>query len=83
VKKVSKYGKGKNMATKKAIEKKYICYDGDNDRFIGEAPWDKQALIDELVNSYGGNESTLERFEIYEIIPTRLKVKLNVELVTA
>ena len=71
------------MATKKASDKKYICYDGDNDRFIGSAPWDMESLIDELVNSYGGNESSLERFEIYEIIPTRLKVKLNVELVKA
>ena len=71
------------MATKKAIEKKYVCWDGDNDRLIGTAPWDMESLIDELINSYGGSESTLERFEIYEIIPTRLKIKLNAELVKA
>ncbi len=71
------------MATKKAIEKKYIAYDGDNDRLVGDAPWDKEGLIDELVNSYGGNESSLGRFEIYEIVPTRLKIKLNAELVEA
>ena len=71
------------MTKKKAIEKKYICYDIDNDDFVGKAPWDKESLIDELVNSYGGSEHSLARFEIYEIVPTRLKVKLNAELVKA
>ena len=83
MKKASKYGKGKNMATKNKDGKKYICYDGANDQFIGSAPWDMEALMDELVNSYGGNEESLARFEIYEIVPTRLKVKLNAELVKA
>ena len=71
------------MTQNKKTEKKYICYDGDNDQFIGRAPWDMEALMDELVNSYGGNEESLARFEIYEIVPTRLKVKLNAELVKA
>ena len=69
------------MSIKKAIEKKYIAYDLDNEDFVGKAPWDKESLIDELVNSYGGSEHSLARFEIYEIVPTRLKVKLNAELV--
>ena len=71
------------MSTKKAIEKKYICYDIDNDDFVGKAPWDEEALMDELVNNYGGGEQSLARFEIYEIVPTRLKVKVNMELVKA
>lgn len=69
------------MNTKKAIEKKYICYDIDNGDFVGRAPWDKESLMDELVNSYGGSEQSLARFEIYEIVPTHLKVKVNMELV--
>ena len=69
------------MAKPKAIEKKYIAYDLDNEDFVGKAPWDKESLIEELVNGYGRSEHSLARFEIYEIVPTRLKVKLNAELV--
>ena len=71
------------MSTKKAIEKKYICYDGEKDRLVGCSPWDMEALIDELVATYGGNKECLARLEFYEIIPTRLKVKINMELVKA
>ena len=71
------------MSTKKAIEKKYICYDGEKDRLVGCSPWDMEALIDKLVATYGGNKERFARLEIYEIVPTCLKIKLNVELVKA